>query len=262
MIEYNGTPFQYNPAITNVNIDNQLAGILSQFDDDYIMDIVKDSIKNRFRVYDLPSPNIVNAFEITFKQLTEGFSSNTSEILDTRQNVYKNIINIICDYYDFTFTLQDDTDIYSIAYWLYEVFVSNFTQNLMNFYVGYFIRERDSLDSALNLMQLKKETDTSFMYSKRLFKDPKIAAIHCNLEYVISQISDIDINLYYILSCIFINNPTLPTYIMSYISDNGNFFKNYYENYILNSKESADILTYIKLSLQEMARDIEPTIVE
>lgn len=258
MIEYNGTPFVYNPAITNVNIDNQLAGILSQFDDDYIMDVVKDSINNRFRVYDLPSPNIVNAFEITFKQLTDGFSSNTSEIVGVRNNVYTNIINIICDYYDFTFNLQDNTDLYSIAYWLYEVFVSNFTHNLINFYVGYFIRERDSINLALNLTQLKKENDASFSYSKRLFKDDKLAAIHCNIEYVISQISNTDIDLFSILSYIFINNPEIPTYIASNISDNGNFFKNYYENYILNSKESADILIYIKLSLQELANNIDP----
>ena len=97
MVEFNGAPFQYNPAITNINIDNQLAGILSQFGDDYVMDIVKDSINNRFRIYDLPRPNIANAFEITFKDLTDGFTSNTDEILNTRNRVYNNIINIICN---------------------------------------------------------------------------------------------------------------------------------------------------------------------
>ena len=50
MTEFNGTPFQYNPAVTNVNIDNQLAGVLSQFNDDYIIDVIKDSLNNRFRV--------------------------------------------------------------------------------------------------------------------------------------------------------------------------------------------------------------------
>ena len=258
MIQYSGTPFQYNPAITNIDIDSKLAGILAQFDDDYIMDVVKDSLNNKFRVYDLPRPNIVSAFEANFKQLTEGFSSNVDKIAETRKDVYLNIIYIICDYYDFTFELKDDTDIYSVAYWLYEVFVSNFTNGLMNFYVGYFIREKDALNSALGLLQLKKENDPSFSYSKKLFKDPKLAAIHCNLEYVINEIQEIDINLEYILTCIFATNPTVPTYLSSYITDTGNFFKNHYENYILNSKESADVLIYIKLSLQELAGNIEP----
>ena len=94
MTKFNGMPFQYNPAITNVNIDNQLAGVLSQFSDDYIIDVVKDSLNNRFRIYSLPGPNVVAAFESTFKQLTDGFSSNTDEILETRRRVYANIINV------------------------------------------------------------------------------------------------------------------------------------------------------------------------
>ena len=156
MVEFNGAPFQYNPAITNINIDNQLAGILSQFGDDYVMDIVKDSINNRFRIYDLPRPNIANAFEITFKDLTDGFTSNTDEILNTRNRVYNNIINIICDYYNFTYNQNDESDTFSSAYWLYEVFVSNFTNSLINFYTLYLIRESSSIYSALNLEERNK----------------------------------------------------------------------------------------------------------
>ena len=107
MTEFNGTPFQYNPAITNVNIDNQLAGVLSQFNDDYIIDVIKDSLNNRFRIYSLPSPNVVAAFESTFKQLTDGFSSNADAICETRKRVYMNIINVICDFYGLTFNDND-----------------------------------------------------------------------------------------------------------------------------------------------------------
>lgn len=258
MIKYDGTPFQYNPAITNIDIDAKLAGILSQFDNDYIMDVIRESLNNKFRVYDLPRPNIVSSFESNFKQLTDGFSANTQEIADVRRDTYLNIIYIICDYYNFTFELKDDTDLYSIAYWMYEIFVSSFVPNLSNFYIGYFIRERNALENMLGLTQLKKDNDPSYMYSKKLFKDHKLAAIHANIEYVLDQIQEIQIDLGYILTCIFANSPTVPSYIMSYIVDHGNFFKNHYENYVLNSKESADILVHIKLSLQELAGNIEP----
>ena len=43
-VEFSGLPFYYNSPMVNVDIDNQLAGILSQFNDDYIMDIITDSI--------------------------------------------------------------------------------------------------------------------------------------------------------------------------------------------------------------------------
>ena len=258
MVEFNGVPFQYNPAITNINIDNQLAGILSQFGDDYVMDIVKDSINNRFRIYDLPRPNIANAFEITFKDLTNGFTSNTDEILNTRKRVYTNIINIICDYYNFSFNENDEIDLFSAAYWLYEVFVSNFTNSLINFYTLYLIRESSSIYSALNLEEANKNNETTYQYSKRLFKDPKIASIHCNLEYVIDQINNFDISLWTILNTIYVSNSNIANYILSIINDpTGQFFKKYYESF-LYGREAADILTQIKLNLQQLGGEIEP----
>lgn len=258
MTEFNGTPFQYNPAVTNVNIDNQLAGILSRFNDDYIMDVVKDSLNDRFRLYSLPRPNVVSAFEFSFKQLTDGFSSNVDEILSTRRNVYMNIINTICDYYDFTFSAHDDTDYYSAAFWLYDFLVSNFTEHLKNFYALYTIREKDSINSALDLLSIRKDNDTSYSYSKKLFKDPSIAAIHCNIEYVINQMNGFDINLYTILNYVYPANQNIPTYITSLITDNtGRFFQNHYQSVVIGSKDSADILTYIKLAIQQIGGEIE-----
>lgn len=259
MTEFNGTPFQYNPAATNVNIDNQLAGVLSQFSDDYIMDVVKQSLNDRFRIYSLPAPNVVAAFETTFKQLTDGFSSNTDEILEARKRVYMNIINMICDFYGFTFNDNDDTDYYSAAYWLYEFFVSSFTENLKTFYSIFMIKEKDSIYSALDLAQVRKDTDTTLAYSKKLFKDPKLAAIHCNVEYTIRQMGAFNIDLWTILNCVYQANPNLPAYIFSLVTDStGQFFKNHYQAYVIDSKESADILTYIKLALQQIGGEIEP----
>lgn len=258
MVEFNGTPFQYNPAVTNVNIDNQLAGVLSQFSDDYIIDVVKDSLNNRFRIYSLPGPNVVAAFESTFKQLTDGFSSNTGEILETRKRVYMNIINIICDFYDLTFNDNDETDYYSAAYWLYDFLVSNFTENLKNFYSIFLIKESGPIVSALGLSQMRKDNDITLGYSKKLFKNQNIAMIHCDLEYVIAQISSFNIDLWTILSCVYQSNQNLPTYINSLVSDyTGRFFKNHYQTFVMQSNESSDILTYIKLNLQQIGGQFE-----
>lgn len=258
MTEFNGTPFQYNPAVTNVNIDNQLAGVLSQFNDDYIIDVIKDSLNNRFRVYSLPSPNVVAAFESTFKQLTDGFSSNADAICETRKRVYMNIINVICDFYGLTFNDNDETDYYSAAYWLYDFLVSNFTENLKNFYSIFLIKESAPIVSALGLANLRKENDTTLGYSKRLFKDPNIAMIHCDIEYVINQIETFNIDLWTILNCVYQSNQNLPTYINSLVTDfTGGFFKNHYQTFVTKSKDSADILTYIKLNLQQLGGQFE-----
>lgn len=259
MTEFSGAPFQYNPAITNVNIDGQLAGVMTQFSDDYIIDVVKDSLANRVRVYSLPSPNIVYAYEATFKQLTDGFSSNAEGILESRKRVYMNIINVICDFYNLTFNESDDTDYYSAAYWLYEFFSSKFTEYLKTFYTIFLINERSSIVSALNLAEVRRDNDNTYGYSRKLFNDPDLALIHCNLDYVIDQIDSFNISLFTILSYVYQSNPTLPGYISSIVSDHsGRFFKDYYQTFVTQSKESADILTYIKLNLQQLGGQIEP----
>ena len=259
MDTFTGAPFEYNSSIVNVNIDNRLAGILSQFNDDYIMDVVNDSLADRIRLYNLPRPNVVNAFETVFKELTNGFEMRNEEILATRLRVYSNIINMICNYYSLTFIPSDETDLYSIAYWLYDFLVSNFTENLKNFYAFFLITERDSIYTGLGLADMKKANDGSILlYSKKLFKNPKLASIHCNLEYIISQINNFDISLQTILRYVYQSNPNISSYISSMVSDDtGMFFKNFYQAYVLNSKDSADILTYIKLSLQQIGGEIE-----
>lgn len=257
-VEFNGSPFQYNPAVTNVNIDNQLAGILGQFNDDYILDVVNDSLKNRFNAYQSANPNVISAYEATFRHLTDGFSSSTDDILNTRNRTYTNIINVICNFYNLQFNPHDDTDYYSAAYWLYDFFVSNFTEHLKTFYAMHLIQERKSISEAFNLPQMRKDNDIVFGYSKKLFKNSTIAAIHCNIDYIISQMDSFNISLETILFTVYGNIPNLPAYVASIVSDHtGYFFKNYYQNFVLRSPDAADMITYVKLALQEIGRDIE-----
>lgn len=257
-IEFNGTPFQYNPAVTNINIDNQLAGVLAQFSDDYIMDVVKDSLNNRFRIYSLPAPNVVAAFESTFKQLTDGFSSYSDEIMNKRKSVYINIINTICDFYEFTFNANDDTDYYSAAYTLYNFFVCCFTEYLKNFYTMFLIGQKDSIYATLDLANARKENEPTFGYSKKLFKDSKIAAIHCNVEMVINQISSFPIDLPTVIQYACTSDPLLGQYIATLVNDpTGQFFNKHYQEFVIRSKDSADIITYIKLALQQIGGEIE-----
>lgn len=262
MADFTGAPFQYNPAITNVNIDNQLAGILSQFNDDYIMEIIDDSLNNRLRIYDLPMPNIVYSYEMTFKHLTEGFSTNVEDIANTRLRVYGNIINKLCSTHNLVFNYNDDTDYYSAAYWLYDFLISKFTTNMINFYTLYIINERNNLDINLQLSQLRRENDVVYSYSKRLFKDPSLAAIHSNIEYVIEQMNGYSIDLNSILHYVYSESPNLAEYISGLITDVGNFFQNYYSNSILMQSNNpqvdpSDILMYIKLSLQQLGGELE-----
>jgi len=258
-MEFSGAPFVYNPDISNVNIDNQLAGILSQFNEDYIMDVVKDSLENSIRVYAPRRPNIVSAYETTFKDLTNGFSSNTDEILNTRARVYNQIISIICNFYNFNFVTNDDTiDLYSAAYWLYDFFVSNYTKNMVDFYVTYIIKERDGIYNALDLANKRKDNDPILGYSKKIFKDPKLAAIHCDIDYVLAQMETFDIDLWTILTYVYAGNTNVPSYIYSLIQETVSVFRYYYEKSVLTSAQAPDLMVNIKLQLQQLGSMIEP----
>ena len=64
------TDIYRNDQIYNIVAEGEVAELLSQFSSAYIMDIIDNSIKNRFAYNPTVSnPNIVNSFEINFKDM-------------------------------------------------------------------------------------------------------------------------------------------------------------------------------------------------
>ena len=236
-------PFQYNPAITNINIDNQLAGILSQFNTDYIMEYIDDAIEKRLRLYDTMNlPNIVYGYEARFRDLTNGFSSNVEDINAVRQDTYYTVINKLCRYFNLspTFDGTSDIDWYSAAFWLYKFLVSEFTSNLINFYSSFIIQERSGICD--NLVQ-----------------DPKLAAIHSNIGLVLSSMGTFDIGIDTIVRYIYqIPNMDIVNYITSLVTDNGNFFRTQYDAIVNDPRYNAELITYIKFNIQKFGKDAMP----
>ena len=66
------------------------------------------------------------------------------------------------------------------------------------------------------------------------------------------------VELYNLVQIFQQSNHNLPTYINSLVTDfTGGFFKNHYQAFVTKSKDSADILTYIKLNLQQLGGQFE-----
>ena len=254
------TPFRYDMVNSNVNVDNQLAEVLSHFSYDYIASVIDESLQNRLRLYDMPAPNIIGGYEITFQKLSDGFSSNSDEIIRTRLDTYKNIIDKICNFYDLEFSDESEMDYYLVAYYLYDFLISNFTQGLVKFYTLYIINERNSLylntelDKKVSDMK-KSESDGAFKYSKRLFQDPKLAAIHSNIEYVIYNMATFDISIYDILNTVYLNRDCVQ-YISGAVTDRGNFFRTHYNSFLQDPKYNASLIIAIKLELQNLGKYI------
>lgn len=250
--------YQYNGKQSNVNIDNALAAILDQFDENYIIDAIEFSLENKFRLYDQPMPNMVYAYEQQFVRLTDGFQSNAQDIASARTNTYLDIINILCNRHDLAFNFSDDIDYYSAAFYLYEFLVSKFTDNIRAFYTNYIIQEKDSLYKGMELDSIDKG-NIALGYSMKIFKSPKLAAIHANMGRVLEDIQTMDIDLYTIFDMVYAQKD-ISRYLYNLVSDQGNFFLNFFEKHILDPISGPELQTAIKLNLQTCAAMLEDAI--
>lgn len=236
--------------LTNVNTDNMLGSILSNFETQYITDIVRDSINMRFRPYNIGMPGL-NAFEQRFQTIVANLDdySQKQQTMQVRENTYNEIISIVCQYYNLTYTPNDDIDVYAVAYFLYDLLVSNFSATIVNFFTNFIVRNQEELYKQIS-PNISKETTNN--YSKKMYNNNHLGAIHSFLSVVMDNISVMDIKLQDILqySVTDINEINIIGFT---ITDNNDIFKDHFVPFLKNSSTRSDLITCVKLSLQQYA---------
>lgn len=240
-----------NKIISNINADKALASLLSNFESEYIFHIITDSLEMKFRPYSNSLPGLYS-IESNFKYLLDNVEepSSRENILEVREKTYLEIIDIVCNYYNIQFKPSENIDVYSAAYWIYNFFVSDFTNSLINFYINYILKEKDGLYSYLNLDSCKKDKDATTVYSKKVCTDNKLSIIHANIEVVLDAISEFDIDFQNLVSYSIGNNEQLISFLVSSIVDVNNVFKYHFAS-LLQSQYRSDVITCVKLGLQQ-----------
>lgn len=236
-----------------VTQEKELAYILSKFNQDFVYLTVEESLKNKLRNYNSSMPNIVAALNQEFAEVKAKYN-NLPEISSVENEAYKQIISIICNRYDLVASdSTDDTEYYLLAYCLYNLLVSNFQVNMVNFFTNFIISEKDSLYRMLELSGAKKNKDTSTLYAKKVFKDTKLAMISANLEYVVQSIcSSIDIDFSTYVKFVYYNDTQTSLYILERVGTvAADFFKTHIVP-VFNMEYRAIILTSIRLNLQTL----------
>lgn len=241
--------------------DSEIMSIIANFSDDMVMDIIRRNSDNKFRPYQHYVGNLISAIESTFKLNQEGYPQFNSEILDRRNEIYSNIISFLCSTHSLSLNIDENTDLYSLAFVLYDFTISRFTINMINFFTNYIINETNSLYEYLNFRELKKNKDNSSSYSKKLFKgNNKLATIHANLEIVIDCICSFDIDMNTL-----INVSTMDKNIASFITSNvgevSNLFRVLFVPYVKDPRYRAIIITLIRMRLQELEASIDLSMV-
>lgn len=238
--------------------DNEVAYVLSKFNADFIYNTVNEALNMKLRHYEFVMPNIVSGYEVMFKQIISDYPTHRPEILETRQEVYTNILRILCDYYCIQYEDYDSYDLYTSLAGMYNLLVSGFQQCVCNFFFNFIIKEKDGLYASLNLAEKKKNKDIGTAYIKKVFTDTKIGIICANLDFVVASICCMDISfdtyLDIALDSVELTIPGITDQLKSVLSPQVDFVKTYIAP-IFNTDYSIAILTTIKLKLQEYCRN-------
>ena len=248
-----------NDQLYNIVAEGEISGILAHYNSDYIMSIIQDNIKN----INIPgytpanASNIVESFEMNFKDLKIQYPSDTDNIEQARQETYQEIIDIICQYYGLQLNITDplSTDNHSIAYYLYDFFISNYKKYIVQYFTKVIILNKESIYNNLKLYEFKRDRDSSTIYVKKAYSDVMIATIISKLKNVIYYISGFDTPIQSLVSSTY--QPNISDYICSWLYTSRDIFKEFYCNIVNDPYTLTDIRLEIQKNLQS---NIEPPI--
>lgn len=238
-------------SMYNIVTDNEITSALAMFDDDLIYDSFINQIRNREQYINANAPNVPHSFEEHFKLLLNQYPMNANDIQLVRYNTYKKIIETICIECGLSFIDDGNLDYYSIAFYLYELMVSGFFNCMNTFFVNFINHEKNGIYNNLNLGEEKRNKDSSTLYNKRLFKNPKLAIIVSNLEVVINNIQFYNLDFNIILTNIFGDSP-ISQALRKCIQPKDDFLRNNYLP-LFQGILSPILITNIRLSLQQYA---------
>ena len=185
--------FLMNDKIYENQANDQLAVILAQFDSNYIMDIMDDTINGILVSFDtMPRPNIVLGFEQNFKELLSIYPFEEDNVNQCRRETYDTIIKNICSKFNIHYVENEDVDKYSLARWMYDFYVANFSKYFINFYCRYLLNNKEDICSQFVTDQQAK--DISSIYSNYAFgEDKDMVTIAANLPTILKTLSNMPI---------------------------------------------------------------------
>lgn len=252
--------FIANSQAFNIQAENEVAVLLSNFSTEFVFGIIQDILAARHRSFDtLPKPNLVVSFESNFKVMLTQFPSDKANILEVRDRTYQEIIDLICKEFQMEIRYDETTDLFSIARFIYDFFISNYNSYVALFFSKVITREKDSIYQSLHLDETKKSKDSTTIYSKKLYGDPKIALINANLTNVIGYISQLEFPMETILNCVYGNNVIATNLFLHHIFPQVSFFQSAYCSLLRNPELYPLVITAVRLEIQRLNAPIDGT---
>lgn len=241
-------------ALNSMAAEYEVSEVLEHFNSQYIFDIIQDKINNRFSsamVMGSSNPNIVLSFEDNFNRCKAVYPDDIHNINEVREETYQEVIDIISKNFRFNFKPMEGIETFSYAHYLYDFFVCNFSNYISKFFAVYIYNNKDALYSSLNLDAVRKESDISTTYGKRVYEDTKLAVISSHILYVVNAMSNIDITPDIIFSIIY-GTQEIVNLLTNCLEFPYELFKTLFYN--IPPSYEAILFTNIRLELQQLAQ--------
>lgn len=247
-----------NNSAQIINSERAVGTILSNFGSDFIMDVIDDNLKMKFRPFHSGSPNYVNILEQQFNMTKTMNPAYIDQIEEKRSTTYREIINRICTSYNLLFVGEQNNELnpnelYNIAAVLYDVFITNFTERMINFFVTYIVSNKEDIYKTIDGAEEYKKNKEITAYGRKIYTDSMLVVIHGNLNSVLDNIAGHDIPMTVLLT--YLTDPNIASYLSTILQDAGDLYKYHYGSYIINPSTRAELFTAIKLSMQSIASD-------
>lgn len=237
-----------NSDIYQANAERDIFVILSRFNSDFIFDCINNAIQSKNNTqFIVTNPNLIRSLEDNFNALMSQYPDDKANIQECREETYIEIIHYLCSRFNLKFYDNDNIDLYTAAYHLYDFLVGNYLYNLSTFYSNFILQEKNNLYKSFNLDKFKKNTNIN--YGKKLFKDNTISTILIQISYIIDQLMSFDFDFETIVNMVYRNND-IANFITSLFDDRGDFYTLYKQD-LVNPFIRPNIITQIRLTIQE-----------
>lgn len=250
--------FLMNNQDYEIQANNQIAVLLSEFDADYVMGIIEDTLNQVFTQFDMiPRPNIVQSFENTFKELYSIYPTDIDNINQLRVETYQTIIRFICEKFNLRFIQTDAIDLYTIAFFLYDFFVAKLNIYMVQFYVKHLLAEKDNIISNLQIEGIKKN-DPNMSYNRLAFgNDETLALIATYLPTILHQFAASNQVLdHTVYSYIYGQQTEIISIFESSVSPNVSLFQRF-NSLLFDPALYGPIITYIRLQFQQTVSNVD-----
>lgn len=236
-----------NSDIYQVNAERDISVILSRFNTNYIYDCIESALLAKSNTqFIMTNPNLIRSLEDNFNILKQNYPDDIKNINNCREETYIEIINYLCSKFNLAFNDNDDIDLYSAAYYLYELLVSKYLPNLTKFFSKFILQEKSNIYKSFNLDKFKKTSNIN--YKTKYFKDNTIQIIILQIPYIIEQLMSFNFDFETIVNMVYDDN-NIAKFITSIFYDN-EYFYNFYKQDITNDFTRPNIITDIRLIIQ------------